>query len=74
MGLRHAFLKQMWFLHIQKLSKLFTHLRKISIPYETKAERKVYPTMNNAHEEQVTQLPSTQKDSYHSTGIDDRRV
>jgi len=30
--------------------------------------------MNNANAEQVTQLPSTQKDSYHSMGIDDRRV
>jgi hypothetical protein len=26
--------------------------------------------MNNANAEQVTQLPSTQKDSYHSIGID----
>jgi hypothetical protein len=34
---------------------------------ETKAERKVYLTTNNAHAEQVTRLLSTQKDSYNST-------
>jgi len=37
------------------------------IPSETKAEIKVYLIMNNAYAKLVTQLLSTQKDSYNST-------
>jgi hypothetical protein len=80
MGLRHASLKQMWFLHtyitevIQTVHTLSRNFYPI-FPSKTKAERKVHLTMNNAHAEEVIQLPSIQKDSYHFTGIDnDRRV
>ena len=45
---------------------MFTHLLGISFPSKTKVERKVYLTMNNVHTEQVTQPPSTQKNSYNS--------
>jgi len=47
---------------------MFTQLRGISVPFETKADIKVYPSVSNAHGEQVQlqapkRTPKTPKNS-----------
>jgi len=51
----------------QKLPALFTQLRGMYVPSETKAEGKAYVTANRAQAVQEAQMPSTQKNFYNST-------